>query len=309
MKEDILILTASRNDVTYSKDAGVYGIPVDTIFNKKNLLIKIFCRIDRVLETNFASLFFKKWKNNLSQYHDVIILAQPDSVQVTKYINHYYPEINVRIWYNNIVEKEVNPSKFKKTSGILYSFDRNDSEKYNLHYVNQYIDLTPIEEVKNSYTDRDYLYDIAFIGRSKGRLPQLLAYKKLFDEANFNTFYHIVISGEDRFEKNYSFQKELSYKEMLTLQSKARIILDILQDGQYGITLRPLEALFMKKKLITNNRNICNEDFYNSNNIFVLTDKTTPLQLIEFMKRDFEEIPVEVTKKYTFKGWIDCITE
>ncbi len=32
--------------------------------------------------------------------------------------------------------------------------------------------------------------------------------------------------------------------------------------NQHGISLRPLEALFLNKKLITNNRTVLNMDFY-----------------------------------------------
>ncbi|WP_076645306.1 hypothetical protein [Latilactobacillus sakei] len=309
MKKKILILTVSKKAATYSKDASMYGIQVDTIFKRKNILIKSICKVDRLLGTNLARLFFNTWKNILNEYQDVILVAHPDSVQVTQYINHTYPKIKVHIWYNNPVNKEVNPAKFKETDSTIYSFDLKDSQKYNLQYVNQYIDLKPIREVLDKQNDTNVLYDLIFIGRSKGRLPQLLKYKKLFDGAQFKTYYHIVASDEDRFYQDYTFENEISYQKMLMLQSQSRAILDVLQDGQYGTTLRPLEALFMKKKLITNNVNIDKEDFYHPNNIYILTERTTIQDLIEFMELDFQKIHRNITEKYTFKGWVDCIVK
>ena len=64
-----------------------------------------------------------------------------------------------------------------------------------------------------------------------------------------------------------------------------------------------LEALFFKKKLITNNRDIVNLQFYNANNIFVLgIDKLENLK--NFMDKPYENIEQKVIDYYDFNEWL-----
>ena len=58
------------------------------------------------------------------------------------------------------------------------------------------------------------------------------------------------------------------------IYSNSRCVLDSAQEGQMGLTIRVLEALGAKKKLITTNEDIVNYDFYNEENIYVYDGKT-----------------------------------
>ena len=49
--------------------------------------------------------------------------------------------------------------------------------------------------------------------------------------------------------------------------SDSRCILDAPQAGQVGLTIRTIECLGAKRKLVTTNSDIKNYDFYNENNI------------------------------------------
>jgi hypothetical protein len=63
---------------------------------------------------------------------------------------------------------------------------------------------------------------------------------------------------------------ELSYSEVLSQVSRAKVILDIQQKGQTGLSLRPFEAIGLQKKLITTNASIRDYDFYHPNNIMII---------------------------------------
>ena len=75
-------------------------------------------------------------------------------------------------------------------------------------------------------------------------------------------------------------------------------------EWQDGITLRPLEAFFLKKKLITNMKNIVKYDFYNSNNIFILgVDDFNKIS--EFINSPFDDKDYNrIVEKYCFRGWL-----
>ena len=84
----------------------------------------------------------------------------------------------------------------------------------------------------------------------------------------------------------------------------AKSILDFAQDFQTGLTLRPLEAVYFGKKLITNNKGILEHDIYDSNNMFVL-DHNDIEHIVEFLNQPFKSVSHEVLDYYDFSSWIN----
>ena len=80
--------------------------------------------------------------------------------------------------------------------------------------------------------------------------------------------------------------------------------MDIMADNQNGLTLRPMEAMFFKKKLITNNADIINYNFYNSENIFILGQR--PLEEIPaFLDEPVREVPEDILDEYRMENWLE----
>ena len=99
-------------------------------------------------------------------------------------------------------------------------------------------------------------------------------------------------------------QKEgISYDENLQIIKRSKCIIDIYQKHQLGLTRRPLEALFYNKKLITNNQDIVNYDFYNPNNIYILK-QINIIDILNFMDKKREEIPHEIKEQYDIRNWL-----
>ena len=65
-----------------------------------------------------------------------------------------------------------------------------------------------------------------------------------------------------------------------------------------------MEALFYEKKLITNNKNIINYDFYCKENIFIL-EKDDIEELPQFLKTPYKKIDNEIVNKYEFENWLE----
>jgi hypothetical protein len=89
--------------------------------------------------------------------------------------------------------------------------------------------------------------------------------------------------------KDYLF---ISYADHLKNISNSRVVVDFVKDGQVGITMRTLEAVIAKKKLITNNPIITKQPYYNGNNIlFVKNVNDLNLDDISaFINLEFEEL-------------------
>ena len=128
----------------------------------------------------------------------------------------------------------------------VWTFDKKDSLQYNLKYNPQFYTYN-IKLPK-----RDLKYDILFLGRDKGRKESIQEWKTLFEQNNLKVNLCIIEN-----EKDY-----IPYPKYLTMLSESKTILDFVAPGQSGLTLRTMESLFLEKKLITNNQDIKNYDFY-----------------------------------------------
>ena len=73
------------------------------------------------------------------------------------------------------------------------------------------------------------------------------------------------------------------------------------------MSFRPFEAIGLKKKLITNNIEIKNYDFYDPQNIFVIEDIENISISKDFFESEYKELPKEIVEKYFIKNWIETI--
>lgn len=166
-----------------------------------------------------------------------------------------------------------------------------------MHFNSQYYFSTfKLEE------EIDIKYDVFFIGREKGRLDYLNELETVMNSMGITTYFHIV-NGNKLLEQKHEYKPLISYDKVLRLIGESRVILDIVQVGQSGQTLRSMEALFFSKKMITNNKSIIDCDFYCKENIFVL-DVDDITRLKEFINTPFKLIEKNIIDKYEFSEWI-----
>jgi hypothetical protein len=183
----------------------------------------------------------------------------------------------------------------------IFSFSPDDCRKYHLKY-NKLFFLIP-----ENYRIPDFVeikQDVFFVGADKGRFEQILAITHEFDKIGLS--YKIICPTKKGVNRKCFFTNPVSYEEVLIEDIHSRAILDINYNGYYGMTMRELEALFFKKKLITDNNRITERDFYHKDNIFVI-DYTKPdifLSLKDFLKKPFSPIDEEITKTYYFDAWL-----
>lgn len=78
--------------------------------------------------------------------------------------------------------------------------------------------------------------------------------------------------------------------------------MDSPQDGQLGLTIRVLEALGAKKKLITTNEDVVNYDFYCKENIYVYKNKFDYDSV--FFKESYKELDKDIYEKYALRSWL-----
>lgn len=252
----------------------------------------------------YKEIWFEKWYLFLGSVNTVILFDNGNIDCVVKWIHKKYPAIRIIIWYWGPVDICISPSKFNRDYCELWSFDKRDCNDYSMRFNTQFFimeNLYLIENVKN-----DYKFDVVFVGTEKDRLSKIVKCKELFDSFNINNYMHVVKS-KSHYSSNdkYKYKEPIDYKEMLRLISSSRSVLDVVSNDQSGLTLRPLEALFLKRKLITNDRKIVDYDLYNRKNIFILgVDNENQLRDFVFSEYDYTNYD-ELIMKYSFHSWIE----
>ena len=100
--------------------------------------------------------------------------------------------------------------------------------------------------------------------------------------------------------------KKLFVSDSYDYYNKSRIIVDYTHPGQSGFTMRTIEALGCKKKLITNNKNVLDADFYDPNNIYVYDGENVDIP-DEFLKEPFRTPREDIYQKYSVDSWLKSI--
>ena len=196
----------------------------------------------------------------------------------------------------------------------VYTFDRFDcinNNVYNflpLFYINRYESIGKITE--------EFDYDCLYVGTAHPKKYKEIneissALKKVYKKQKIYHYmpsflkfiYHKLLNYEYKNAKLSDFEREkLSTDELIKLFSSSKTILDAPQAGQYGLTMRTIECLGAKRKLITTNKDIVNYDFYDDVNILVFDenfDVNSP-----FFTQGYKELPVEIYEKYSLRNWL-----
>ena len=282
MDDYLVILIRKMYFFDYTEDENIKLI-YDNSKKLKDFIRKIVSRIC----PRYLHFFFNDWKNILKKYKYIILMDNAYNSQITKYIKKRNPNIKIIFYYWNIInEKNVKALKDINIDSF-WTFDENDSKKYNLKFSPQFYEKCKLEKL-------DIKNDVCYLGAAKDREKEIINIKDFFYKLGLRT--NILIS--------YKGDKLRTYVEYLYMISESKAILDVVGKKQTGITLRCLESVFYEKKLITNNKNIENYEFYNSNNIFII-GKDNIKELKNFLNTEYVKIPCEIINKYSYKRWIE----
>lgn len=243
------------------------------------------------------TVWYGGWKDRLETI-DTIIVFSNEFIDILEYIRIKFPHIKIIIWYWNptFIHKNANPELLSEEFFQKWSFDKKDCSKYGMRYNTTFY----FDNIKLS--KKDIIHDVVFLGANKGRKAELLKLQNVINDCGLSTYFHIVDKKTNKEEYDEKFPK-LSYSQYLDLIAQSNSILDFVQKEQNGLTLRPMESLFFEKKLITNDKQIVKEDFYDPANIFVIgIDDFDNLK--NFINSPYEKVPSNILHKYDVSNWI-----
>lgn len=260
------------------------------------LLSKVTRKMSLAFNVHYP--WFDNWFNEIDNYDIIIVFAVNKINSIINVINKkikYHQRLIMFFWDPVFRVKDCLNVNCEK-----WTFDKVDAKNYNLK-------LNSTFYFKNILLPQSAnIYDVYFVGRLKGRGEILSKLRILFQSLALNVFFYTV----DETKKSIPL---LNFDENLYYISKTKAILDIVQNGQSGLTLRVMESIFFKKKLITTQASLKLESFYHPNNILILEeDKLCYISkdiIHKFLDLPFINVESSVLDFYDFNMWLSRFGE
>ncbi len=187
------------------------------------------------------------------------------------YLKKHYPDGKFVCHYQDMVAHcpDVPVDEIKRRFDLVLSFDQQDAKEYGLEYYPLVYSSYPVPQSSDIPPS-----DIYFVGKAKDRLDDILAAFERLDGAGLRCDFHITGVPEDkrRLTDKIHYIDKMPYLENLQRIKASKCLLEVMQKGGHGYTLRACEAIMYDRKLLTNNPEVVGAPFYSPEGISVFTD-------------------------------------
>lgn len=247
-------------------------------------------------------LFYGKWTE--TKNCELVILfdavASAGAMETLK-LNNPNARCILYLWNINVNLKKVTYAK--ENGWEIWSFDEKECSENGWNHNGQFY---PKVTADINFEQIDFF----FCGYNKGRLPIIKEIDNMIKMNGFSS--KIIVREWSRFgvpnkflkpeDKKYITFSETHYEDIIDFIRKSRCIIDIVVEGQEGLTLRVMEALAFQKKLITNNAAIKKMGFYNPANIFIFGEDETN-NLKNFMDMPYCTVAPDFISEFSIDKW------
>lgn len=297
-------------EVTYYDDRPSESSLVKGIIRVKRSLVKTLTKnyFNKILEETRKTRYDLVFIINCKVFTPEMILRLRESLSGARFVYYMWDSLTLYPHCRKLI------SLFDKT----YTFDLKDCETVEgLHFLPLFYDdeYESVGQMKS----QDWQYDMVSVctvhpNRYKiirGLFPELEAkgvriYSYMFIN-KLQYLYNKVKAPEFKAAKKKEFQfAPLSKQQYLDILKKTNTVFDIPHDKQSGLTMRTIETLGAKRKMITTNANIKKYDFYSEDNIFVL-DENNRNEIVPFLEKVYKPFDSDVYKKYSLASFIKTI--
>lgn len=282
------------------------------VFNNKQYILK--------LEADFYNEFYlkkvKEFKSKNDEKFDYVLIIKPEEFtpKVIKEVVSMGEVSAGYIWDGLRLFFKPNLIKNKKYIDYIYSFDTNnikDHPELNLEFSTNFAvfnqKIVPYDQRK---------IDLFYVGDLAGRLDTQRRDTKLIRllqhvDGNFDV--NILFKETDKSLQRYDshrikyIETFIPMAESLERTRNSKIVIDICKAHHIGLSFRFFECMATETKIITNNKDVVNYDFYNPNNIMLVDfdhDILEQHQFDEFLSLPYQSLNYSVLEKYSVQNWI-----
>lgn len=255
-------------------------------------------------------------KNKTYDYVFVVnIEAMPDFF--LKKIKNIYSNAQFILYMWDSIFNKQNTVNYLHFFDKVFSFDKIDCERLKVNFLPLFYldDYSQINSIQQKYD-----YDLLFVGTVHSDRYQLIKNIEYnIEQQGGKSFIYFffpskILYYKMKLQNNFLratsvkdfYFKSLSKESLVNLYASSRIIIDIQHPKQTGLTIRCIETVGAKRKLITTNQYIKEYDFYSEQNILVI-DRSNPVIPQDFLNLPYSEISDDIYKKYSIQNWINII--
>jgi hypothetical protein len=263
----------------------------------------------RVCDQFFSQRIEELGRNNYSTI--LVIQGEGVSAEMLKTFRKAYPRARLVFYTWDSIENK----PFSKRNLPLYdhcsTFDPLDAKKYSMYFRPLFY-----TEGFDSPAEIAYTYDLSFIGTVHSDRykvvyslleqlpPDTRTFIYLYLQApwmyDLRRLFTNTVDGANR--KEFHFEPLSKHIVQATFFS-SRAVLDIQHVNQRGATMRTMEALGSKRKILTTNLSLRDYDFYNPVNIQII-DRKAPRLSHDFLQTPYQSLPEDIRQKYSIRQWI-----
>ena len=296
-KSDLLIIIPKHG--FFYKYIANLGYQVCDPYYGNSIFFRIIREIFFRLRLPGKSIWYNK--NAVLKIKYIVLFEPLLTADFIKWLLKKNPESKLILIYANKVNASISPNRIDRSLVDLWTFDKDDSERYNMHlyeggmYFPQWV-----------VNKQAPVYDVFYIGKDKNRLQNLRKIESDLQTHGARTMFYITWSRGWQKKDDGIHKPFLPYEKVLDYIGKSKAILHLLDGAQKGITLRIQESLIHKVKLITDDSSLVEYDFYNPHNIFIL-GKDDLNNLRNFLDTPYENVQSVFFKHVFFNQMVNDI--
>ncbi len=284
---------------------------------KNTFWYKALIRIDkRLMNKRISAYYHQIIENTRANRYDYVFFLKAEVITVQKMerLKAAHPEAVFLLYMWDSIRNCPSVTGLFPFFDRIYSFDRKDvlaNEQLRfrpLFYLDDYAGIPAVSSPK---------YEISFIGTGHSdRYKLVMQVKRICEEKGWKAFLFLYLQdirvfyyrkiATPGFRKarkgDFSF-KPLGKEDILEHIRDTRCVLDIERPVQVGLTMRTIEVLGARRKLITTNADIVHYDFYNPENILII-DRKDPEIPDSFVHAPYTPVKEEVYASYSIGAWV-----
>lgn len=247
----------------------------------------------------------------LSQKADYALIIRPD-IYPEYFLKQLKEQTQTMIGYQwDGMKRFSEVRKVVEYFDRFFVFDENDLEEDYLPTTNFFFDEEEIPSplLHNNITLKKQVF---FVGSFiKERLKILEKIAEQVQKTDFvadislrNVKPKIINKYHHKLKIVKIYTSVLSLEENYQRVQESMVLVDVLNEVHNGLSFRTFEALKYRKKLITTNKSIRYYDFYNEQNFLILENDDSYAQIPNFLRQEYQELPLKLYEKYSFTNWI-----
>lgn len=271
------------------------------------------------IATKFQNLFLKKISKDLkfkyrenyiseiigNQSFDTIFIIRPDLFSII-FLKKLKIKCKIfKTYFFDGVDRFPKKIKTIPLFDEVFSFEPKDCKKYGFTFITNFIYEGKFKTIYKQNTKYD-VFNITSYDRK--RYPLLLKIASLLKKQQQP--YKFIVKTEKKIDNKGLLEiisESIPLNDVKTYIQKSKCMLDLAVIHKHqGLTFRVFEAMGLNKKIITNNKDIINYDFYNPQNILVINTEN-PVISNHFLNSPYDPVPESIYKKYTLKSWIRTV--